>query len=261
MPNFYTRKSTRGKWTKEDLEKAIEYVETCKSIRKAAIRYSIPRKTLEYRIKKGNSEGPQHMGPPSLFGKANEIRLVKHIKAMQATGFPMGRDDVRKLAFNFAEKLGLKHKFNREKGMAGYPWLARFLRDHPELSIRAAEGVSSARARGMNQEEVSKYFALLESILKEHALFDKPSAVFNADESGLQLNNKPGKVIVEKGSKAVSTITSGEKGETVTVLACCNAEGTFIPPFCIMKGKNLKKEWADGMPPGSSVRMSEKSAY
>lgn len=74
-------------------------------------------------------------------------------------------------------------------------------------------------------------------MLKQHALFDNPSAVFNAYEIELQLN-KFGNGIVEKGSKGVSTITSEVKGETVTVLACCNAESTFIPPFCIM---NLEK--------------------
>lgn len=47
----------------------------------------------------------------------------------------------------------------------------------------------------------------------------------------------------------------------MTNLACCSAEGTFIPPFCIMKGNNSKKKWQDGMPLGSSTMMSEKSAY
>ncbi|KAK9675189.1 Tc5 transposase DNA-binding domain [Popillia japonica] len=169
-------------------------------------------------MKKGDMQGPSHMGPSCHLGQANEARLVKHIKAMQANGFPMNRDDVRKLAYNFAEKLGLKHSFNREKEKAGYPWLLRFMRDHPDLSVRTSEGVSLARVQGMNKEEVSNYFNLLQSILEKNGLIDKPSALFNGDETRLQLNNKPGKEIVEKGSKVVSSVTSGEKGETVTVL-------------------------------------------
>lgn len=73
------------------------------------------------------------------------------------------------------------------------------------------------------------------------------------DETGLQLNNRPGYVLAEKGSKSVFSVTSGERGETITVLACCNAEGIFLPPVCIMKGKNKKPEFEDGMPPGSVV--------
>lgn len=56
-------------------------------------------------------------------------------------------------------------------------------------------------------------------------------------------------------------MTSAEKGETVTVIACCNAEGNFLPPACVFKGKNKKAEFEDGMPPGSVVYMGEKSAY
>jgi len=75
----------------------------------------------------------------------------------------------------------------------------------------------------------------------------------------LQLNNRPGHVITEKGSKSVSSVISGEKGEIITVIACCNAEGIFLPP-AIMKDKNKQPEFEDGMP-GFVVYMSEKSAY
>jgi hypothetical protein len=85
--------------------------------------------------------------------------------------------------------------------------------------------------------------------------------VYNMDETGLQLNNKPGFVIARKGSKNVAAVTSAEKGETITVITCCNAEGYFLPPACIFKGKNKKSEFEDGMPPGSVVYMNQKSAY
>jgi len=48
------------------------------------------------------------------------------------------------------------------------------------------------------------------------------------DETGLQLNNCPGHVITQKGSKSVSSVTSEERGKTITVVTCCNAEGDFF---------------------------------
>lgn len=48
--------------------------------------------------------------------------------------------------------------------------------------------------------------------------------IFNMDEAGLQLNNRSGQVIAMKGSKAGSSITSIEKGEAITIIACCNSE-------------------------------------
>jgi len=81
------------------------------------------------------------------------------------------------------------------------------------------------------------------------------------DESGVQLNNKPGKVLAKKGARAVKSLTSGEKGETITVVACCNAIGNFLPPVLIIKGVNKKPEFEEGLPPGSKVYMQKKSAY
>ncbi|KAB0801683.1 hypothetical protein PPYR_03869 [Photinus pyralis] len=145
--------------------------------------------------------------------------------------------------------------------MAGYDWLNSFLRRNPELAIRRAEGVSLARAEGTTRERVADFFKLLQHIFEENSLFDKPGRIYNMDETGCQLNNNPGYVIASKGSKLVSSITSGERGETITVIACCNAEGNFLPPSCIMKGKRKKPEYEDGMPPGSFLYMSAKSAY
>lgn len=243
MPNKYIQKvgCSRGSWGEEDLKNAINKVQNDGySVRKASIEYKIPRKTLERKLKTGCSSKVA-MGPSSCLGSANELRLVRHIKKMQGHGFPLTRDCVRSLAYEFAVQLGLKHKFNDEKRKAGYDWLQLFLSRHPDLSVRKSEGVSLARVHGMNRAEVQQYFNLLQTLLEEHVLFNKPGSILNMDESGLQLNSRPGAVVAEKGSKAVSVITSSEKGETITVIACCNAEGTFLPPYVVMKGVNKKK--------------------
>lgn len=262
MPTKYIRKkdSNRGSWTSENLSNAIEAIRNGLSIRKASIEHGVPRKTLERRFKSGNiTKGT--MGKQCILGNENETKLAQHIKKCQKHGFPMTRDDLRTVAYKFANQLGIKHSFNDDEQKAGYDWLQLFLSRHPDLSIRKAEGLSMARSLALNKEEVFSYFNLLEQVLNENELFDKPGSIFNVDETGLQLNNRPGQVIAEKGSKAVSNITFAEKGETITVVACCNAEGVFIPPVSIMKGKNKKKEFEDNMPPGAKVYMSEKSAY
>lgn len=145
--------------------------------------------------------------------------------------------------------------------MAGYKWLQSFLRRNPEISVRKAENVSVARSVGMSKERVLHYFNLLDKILADNNLYDKPGNIYNADETGLQLNTRAGVVLAEKGSRNVAAMSSAEKGETISVLTCCSAEGVFIPPYCVFKGKNRKDEWLDGMPPGSAINMSEKSAY
>nr|XP_023016380.1 tigger transposable element-derived protein 6-like [Leptinotarsa decemlineata] len=191
----------------------------------------------------------------------NEKRLVTHIRKLEAAGFPVTRDMLRRLAFEFAEKLGVKHHFDQESRRAGHHWLRSFMERHTELSVRQAEGLSLVRAQGLNREEINKMFELLLHILTEHDLLDKPERIFNIDETGVQLNNNPGKVIATKGAKSVHSVTSGEKGETMSVIACCNAAGNFLSPVVIIKGVIRKPEFQDGLPPGSDVYMNKKYAY
>ncbi|XP_071051794.1 uncharacterized protein [Onthophagus taurus] len=263
MPTKYNRKGTskRGDWSEESLVNAVKAIKQNEiGVNAAAKAFGIPKTTLKRRLKSNNfSKGS--MGKPSLLGTENEKKIVAHIKKLQSHGFTPTRDSVRYMAYYFAESLKLVHSFNTERKQAGYDWLLSFLSRNPQLSIRQAEGVSIARAKGLNRETVDNYFQLLGNVLRENNLIDKLGHVFNMDETGLQLNNKPGKVIAIKGSKNVTSVTSGEKGETISVLACVNGEGTFLPPFCIMKGKNLKQEFCDGMQPGAEVKMSQKSGY
>ncbi|XP_050300193.1 uncharacterized protein LOC126738797 [Anthonomus grandis grandis] len=113
----------------------------------------------------------------------------------------------------------------------------------------------------MNRLDVENYFDLLQTTLEENDIFNKPGYIFNIDETGLPMNNRTGIVVAEKGSKSVSMTTFTEKGETISCIACCNAEGMFLPPAYIMKGKYKKAQYEDGMPPGSILSIVEKSAH
>ncbi|XP_055907702.1 uncharacterized protein LOC129942684 [Eupeodes corollae] len=157
--------------------------------------------------------------------------------------------------------MNIKHKFNSTKKKAGYAWLASFLERNKDISLRQSEGLSLSRAQGMNRSSANDFFEVLHKVLTENNLMDKPGNIFYMDESGLQLNNKPGKVLTQKGVKDIHVVTAKEKGENVTVVACCNAEGNFLPPVLIMKGVNRKAEFMDGLPSGSDVYMNKKSSY
>lgn len=262
MPTTYKRKNdVRAKWSADSLKNAFECIKNrTMGVNEAAREFGIPKSTLKDRIRKSDITKHNRLGPASCLGDDEELKLVRHIKKLQSFGFAHGRESVR--TFQLAEQLKLKHQFNTENRKAGYDWLNSFLRRHRDISVRKAEGISIAHATGMDRESVTThYFALLDNILTDNELHDKPSNVFNMDESGLQLKNKPTQVLAQKGSKNVSSLTSGEKGETISVIAYCNAEGMFLPPYSIFKGKNRKEEFLDGLPPGSQIAMSEKSAY
>lgn len=58
-----------------------------------------------------------------------------------------------------------------------------------------------SQAKGMNKEEVHKYFELLTKVITENELLDRPLTIFNIGETGFKLNNLSGKVVVVNAVK------------------------------------------------------------
>uniref|UniRef100_A0A1B0DQH3 Uncharacterized protein n=1 Tax=Phlebotomus papatasi TaxID=29031 RepID=A0A1B0DQH3_PHLPP len=158
-------------------------------------------------------------GPGACLGKENEILLVEHIINMDEAGFPLNRKKVRRLAYEFAENLGLAHRFNKEEQIAGYSWFQSFMRRNPSLSIRHSAGLSISRAQNLTRESVNGFYDLL----------------FNEIEKRTRRNCNNIGVLFSRGQIPSSTM--------------------------ILKGKNMKAEFSDGLPLGSRVFMNPKSGY
>jgi hypothetical protein len=103
-------------------------------------------------------------------GKENEKSLVKYIQIYQEAGFPLTGIALRRLAYTFAEHKRIPHRFNNENNLAEFDWLQLFMKRHPELAVRKAQGISIRRGLGMCRDEVDKYFSLLFTVLEENSL-------------------------------------------------------------------------------------------
>lgn len=84
-----------------------------------------------------------------------------------------------------------------------------------------------------------------------------PKKIYNANETGLHLTNRPGHVPWKKGKISVISVTSTYKGKTVTIMGCCSAAANYIPPHVIKKGVWRKPEFCDDLPSGSVLAMSD----
>ena len=69
-------------------------------------------------------------------------------------------------------------------------WWRRFLERQPNLTLRRGDS-THVRMDAVNQETMDQYFSLLGEVLMEHNLVDKPSQIYNVDESGVPLDPKP----------------------------------------------------------------------
>ena len=220
------------------------------SYKEASEKYDVPKTTL-FRCVQGKSHTGQRGPITTVLNKQQESELVSLILKLQVMMYGLTPTNIRKLAYDFVIRNNIPHPFSNEKKIAGYDWFYGFLDRHKELSVRTAEKTSMARLAGFNRIQVSKFFLLLAEVMSAHRF--SPENIFNVDESGLStVPNGSTKIVSKKGMKQVGIISSGEKGETTTVVCCYNASGTmFVPPAMIFKRKYLYNHLLRNAPKGT----------
>lgn len=158
-------------WSSESMTKAIEAVREKKmGWKKAAKTFRVPKTTL-MRLSQQKYGSPEEaseakMGRPTVLSRELEDELVKYCLAMEATFFGLTRSDLRRMAFQLAERNNINHPFSKGN-MAGRKWLALFLKRHKKrLSIRRPTGTSFARAVGFNRDNVNNFLIFLSQHVK-----------------------------------------------------------------------------------------------
>ena len=257
MPRFYICKTSRASYTSDDLKRAIADVKSGAALLPTAKKYGIAARTLR-RHKNNQVANPGHVQLGRFRPDINaeyEAQLVSIIQDMEKKLFGLTTKDVRRLAFDFATQMNIKHRFNTNMKMAGPDWLQGFLSRHPQLSIRKPQPTNIARAVGFNKEQVEHFFKIFQSILTSHSY--SPIRVWNMDETEISNVHKPANIIATKGAKAVGKMTSGEKGKTITVICATNAVGTYIPPMFIFPRKRMVELLMHNAPTGALGHCTE----
>ncbi|KAK9753009.1 DDE superfamily endonuclease [Popillia japonica] len=103
--------------------------------------------------------------------------MVEHL-------FRLTTQDLRKLAYQWAEALGKAHCWSNTK-LAGKDWLLGFLARHKHLSIRKLESTSAARGMGFNRVPVGQFFNLLVNVLNKYTF--TANQIWNSDETGISV--------------------------------------------------------------------------
>ena len=235
-------------WNPENMENANEEFrqQVCNpsgqvmSMRSMARAWQVPYRTLRNRLV-GKVKGYRHVsGRPPVLSQHEEGELFNVITKMAEVGFPLTRSDIRKLAFEYAQKNNLKC-FSDSKKSAGYYWFDNFMTRFPQLRVKKAENLSAARAMSVNEVRVKQQFEEYSSLLRKLGVEDSPGHLWNIDETRMQ-NIHDAKRVVGLAGEHVYNITAMEKGETSTYLAGINAVGKVVPPLIIHKGKTVGKK-------------------
>jgi hypothetical protein len=232
-------------YNKEKITKAQEAVQKGISVRRAAEEYGIPKSTLHDRIvgKVGSKSGPRRY-----LDSCEEIELLNFLSHCSSLGYSRTRQQVIDLVQETVNMKGIQTKVS-----AG--WWKSFQSRHQDLILRQPEPISQSRLAATSDVVLTNYFDLLESTLRDCDLTERPSQIFNLDESGFPLSPKPLKVIAKKGSRHPMCITGQDKSQ-ITVLACVSASGYAIPPLVIFDRQTLREELVNGEVPGTMYALS-----
>lgn len=192
MPRNFERTTTRGSWTQQNLQDALNAIENGTSINAASKLYKIPFSTLQERKKKGLAAKPS-LGRNSIFTEEQEIALANRIKLMSDIFYGLSALEVRRAAFDFAEKNRIPNKFSATERLAGRDWLAAFMKRNPTISVRKPEATSIHRVTGFSRENVKIFFDNLEKVITKTPY--SADRIYNVDETGITTVQEPGTII------------------------------------------------------------------
>lgn len=166
--------------------------------------------------------------------------MAERIKLLAKLFYGLSPLEVRRAAYDYAEKHNIKNTFNKARRLAGKDWLYGFLKRNPSITIRQPEATSINRVTAFNKDEVDLFFKNLELIMEKHKF--RTSKIYNMDETGISTVQDPGTVIAEKGQKRVGSVTSYERGKNITVICAVSAAGSYIPPMFIYPRKRMSPQ-------------------
>ena len=199
--------------------------------------FDISRQTLSDRIKRKYTKVGG--GRKTKLTEDEEKILVDYCMFMAKCSHPLTVPVVKAFASAIVRKSNQPSRFHPTNGPS-WKWWQGFKKRHPEISLRKPDNLNRGRSRMNNQVVMDKFFKLLKEELESIDILNKPEHIFNADETGIDLNTRSGKVIVCKNSKHAYSKQKAPRAH-ITSMVFCSASGQVLQPMII-----FEKNWPSG---------------
>ncbi|RQM26998.1 hypothetical protein B5M09_002309 [Aphanomyces astaci] len=219
---------TRSRYPAKLLEQAVNDVIQGKVGAKVAASTGIPYETLMRKARQrraGQDSGSSRRGTKPMLPASCEEDLVAWISGMQQVGQPVDRHEILVKASQILRRIS-----SRSKLSGG--WYRRFMQRHPSLTNRVAQVISSAR-NSVDEDGVKQLFDSMEEAIETYGF--TADRIFNMDETSFASRRKSKDVVALKGSRNVWAKTIAANFH-LSIVACGNAAGTFIPPLFLLPG-------------------------
>ncbi|CAF3021515.1 unnamed protein product [Rotaria socialis] len=233
MPRIYKRK------TEDNLKAALSLIENQKiSVKTAASLYNIPSRTIFHRLARSRTGAKR--GRKTILCKEEESHLVDTILLFPKWQRPISPSVVMRLAKPYMLQLGKAVSLKSTLRDWFYGFMRRWSK---EIKLAKSGKLEKARSEACRKETVESWFKHLKEVLTKHKLFDRPEALWNADERGFSDDPSQRSVIIKRDSKWTISSQSGTGKSYTTLIMCTSASGEKPPPYIIYRGVKLWSTW------------------
>ncbi|KAI1513268.1 Tc5 transposase DNA-binding domain containing protein [Pyrenophora tritici-repentis] len=232
----------------DPIQAAIEDIENLEpgeqfSYTKIAAKHGVVRSTLTRRHQgQTSSERDKNFNQQKL-NPQQELELVRYIEKLTKRGIPPTREMIR----NFSSEVA--HQQLSES------WVTRFINRHEiHLISKWTSAMDRTRHLADSESKYRLYFELLHRKITEYHL--EARDIYNMDEKGflIGLIGRSKRIFSRRQWEKKEVRASLQDGsrEFLTVLACCCADGSSLPPALIYAAKNgaIRSSWVEDIKAG-----------
>jgi hypothetical protein len=205
----------------------------CASISAAARIYNVSKATLTRRINGGTAREDYTPTNKKLTNIEEEV-LVRDILKLDAQGLSPTISLVRAMADTICKARGAP--------CVGVKWTNNFIKRTPSLDIRLGRTYECQRRFCEDPEIIKAWFELVKNTINKHGI--PPQDIYNFDETGFQMGQiSASKVVTALDRPGRPKQIKPTNTEWVTLIQGACADGSLIPPFIIIKGKEFNQTW------------------
>lgn len=192
-------------YTELMLSEALEKAQSGElSFREAGSKYNIDKSLIWRKIHNLNNS---KQGRKTVLTKEEEEDLADKIRTMAKWGWALTRKEIRELVHIYVVQNSIKNNFKGD--YPGKDWLQLYFNRNGLVSKKMEQLEKSRREATSDPFIIYNFYEILEATLTALQLHDKPSQVFNLNETSFSSDPTRVKGATGKGQKAHRMIQVG----------------------------------------------------
>ena len=233
------KRPQRPRKSDEDRQKAIDEVRRGAGIRATARKYEMGVSTLHDAVYKGRKNSA---GRDPYLTRPVEDRVVQWLGTMAQIGYGQSKRDVIAKVTDLVTELGLPMPWVENKPSS--KWYQLFRQRHPEIHDRMSLALSREQA-AITNDDLQGWFAELRQYMTTAGhpyIFDDPTRIYNADETGFSLSPRPPKVLADVTQRHVYQSGYASSKMQITVMLAASPVSHYIRPMVVYAGVQPRNE-------------------